>query len=72
MTATISPFPRRKLPVTLELAPEKPRPRADLHDYEAEQRRKIASINWAKVHVRGDRSAPIDLPERRWWKAWQR
>ncbi len=44
-------------------------PRAGLFDYESDHRAAIARIDWAAVHVRGDRRTPIQLPElRRWWR----
>lgn len=40
---------------------EPTKPRADLYAYESEQRAAIARVDWAAVHVRGDRRAPIAL-----------
>jgi hypothetical protein len=31
-------------------------------DYEWQERQRIARKDWAAIHVRGDRSAPVDLP----------
>jgi hypothetical protein len=41
-------------------------PAPDL-SYEAEQRRRIMSRDWSKVHVTGDRAPAISLPTRRRW-----
>lgn len=40
-------------------------------DINAKLRADIASRDWTRVHVRGDRSAPVYLPERRLrtWRA---
>jgi hypothetical protein len=50
----------------LRVVPQKPR----LHDYESEHRRHILSRDWEAVHVRSDRSEPIDINERpkRLWR----
>lgn len=47
--------------------PDQPAPS---YAYEAEQRRMIASIDWARVHVRGDRAAPLTIIDkvRRTWR----
>lgn len=39
--------------------------------YEGDERRRIAGKNWAAIHIRGDRSAPVYLPSvasRRTWR----
>lgn len=38
---------------------------SELIDIYAADKAKIAATDWAKVHVRGDRSEPIDLPDTR-------
>lgn len=37
---------------------------APSYAYEAEQRRRIASKNWAAIHIAGDRREPLSLPDR--------
>lgn len=32
------------------------------------QRRDIMARDWRKVHIEGDRSKPVELPEKRKWK----
>lgn len=36
----------------------------DRIDIYAADRAKIASIDWAQVHINGDRARPLNLPER--------
>lgn len=62
---SVTNFPRRaKGGVAFEPAPKRAAPRADLHAYEHEERRKIAEKDWAKVHVVGDRREPLDWVSR--------
>lgn len=39
----------------------------DIHAYESEQRKHSAAKDWARLHIRGDKSPPINLPVN--WKA---
>jgi hypothetical protein len=55
----------------LRAVPDAPKPaaRPDLHDYEHLERQRIAAKDWAKLHVRADRSEPVyllDRPKRGW------
>lgn len=43
-------------------SPDKPLDMAD--DIYAKDKAKIASIDWAAVHIRGDRAPPISLSDR--------
>jgi len=36
--------------------------------YEAEQRRRIMSRDWAGVHIRADQARPISISDRGRWK----
>lgn len=49
--------------------PNKP-PRADLHDYEGQQRAASAAVDWAAVHIAGDRREPFAWAstKRRGWR----
>jgi hypothetical protein len=55
----------------LRVVPQEPQtPSRKLYDYESAQRRHILSRDWEAVHVRSDRSEPIDINERpkRLWR----
>lgn len=41
------------------------RDKREMIDIYAADKARIAATDWAKVHVRGDRSEPIDLPDTR-------
>lgn len=58
---------RRNLKL-VEPAP-KPEPLPSLA-YEHEQRQRIAATDWAALHIRGDRSAPIEVAHGRRGGAW--
>lgn len=40
-------------------------------DITAQLRAEIEARDWSRVHVAGDRSPAIDLPDRRPWRIWR-
>lgn len=57
----------RKLQVVPEFPVEKPAPDVS---YEHRERKRIAERDWAAVHIRGDRAAPLNIIDRvtRLWR----